>query len=68
MAHIENAPDRPLLYLRQVVKKFPLSRHTLYKMIAAGQITEYRTVGGHRRYDEDEILAALKQEPKTEEG
>jgi excisionase family DNA binding protein len=67
MAHIENAPDRPLLYLRQVVKRFPLSRHTLYKMIAAGQITEYRTIGGHRRYDEDEILEALKQPVKKED-
>lgn len=53
-----------LLPQRDIWEKFKISRPTLVEWVASGIITDYRTPKGHRRYDEDEILAALKQPGK----
>ena len=53
-----------LLMQQEVWEKYKLSKPLLHRMVESKILTDYRTPGGHRRYDEDEILAALRQPEK----
>lgn len=43
----------------EVEKTYRISKTTLHRWVKNGNLTDYRTVGGHRRYDSEEIEALL---------
>lgn len=48
-----------LLRQSEVEDVYRISKTTLHRWIRNGNLTDYRTVGGHRRYDSAEIEALL---------
>lgn len=48
-----------LLRQSEVKNIYSISKTTLHRWIREGILTNYRTVGGHRRYDSKEIEAIL---------
>lgn len=58
-----------LLRQSEVEQKYRLSRTTLHRWIRNGNLTDHRTVGGHRRYDSTEIERLLSyKEDHNEQG
>ena len=49
------------MFLRQseVTQKYRISRDTLHLWVKVGKLSNYRTVGGHRRYVDTEIERLL---------
>jgi excisionase family DNA binding protein len=54
---------KELIRAKDAMKRFSLSRLTLNDWVSKGWIKEYRTPGGHRRFDPDEITALLTRKP-----
>lgn len=48
-----------LLRQSEVEQKYRISKTTLHRWLKDGKLTDYRTVGGHRRYDSAEIEGLL---------
>jgi excisionase family DNA binding protein len=48
-----------LIRTKDAMKLFSVSRLTLNDWVKKGWIKEYRTPGGHRRFDADEIVKLL---------
>lgn len=57
--------DRPLLTPGEVAVLFRVDPKTVTRWAKAGKLTSIRTLGGHRRYHEDEVrlLLNLKEKP-----
>jgi excisionase family DNA binding protein len=51
-----------LLTTNQVLKLLNVSKPTLYKLLKQKQITAKKTVGGHRRYSEDDLKRLLNDQ------
>ena len=49
------------MFLRQaeVIQKYRVSKPTLHLWVEKGKLSNYRTVGGHRRYVDTEIEGLL---------
>lgn len=57
---MRTAPENePLLTPGEVATLFRVDPKTVTRWAQAGKITAIRTLGGHRRYKESEIRAAL---------
>jgi excisionase family DNA binding protein len=65
---VDPASDRPR-YLRtsQVAELLSVSRETVTRWAAAGKLPVMKTLGGHRRFPEAEILALLEKLTHTSE-
>lgn len=55
----------PLLTPREVAKMFRVDPRTVTRWAKAGKLTTVRTMGGMRRYPEEEVLTLL-EESRTE--
>ena len=49
-----------LISQAEALQTFNLTKPTLHRWVREGRLTEYRTVGGHRRYDKKELERLLK--------
>ena len=58
-------PDaEPLLTPSEVAAMFRVDPKTVTRWAKAGKLTSIRTLGGHRRYRESEVLELLGQIPR----
>lgn len=58
-------PDtEPLLTPAEVAAMFRVDPKTVTRWAKAGKLTSIRTLGGHRRYREDEVRALLAGIPR----
>lgn len=63
------APEiEPLLYPHEVAAMFRVDAKTVTKWARAGKLTVVRTLGGHRRYRESEVIALLVASTSVEGG
>lgn len=58
------APAEPLLTPAEVAALFRVGRKTVTRWANTGKLTSVRTLGGHRRYREAEVLARLAGIPE----
>ena len=62
---ITRTPDaEPLLTPSEVAAMFRVDPKTVTRWAKAGKLTSIRTLGGHRRYRESEVLELLGQIPR----
>ena len=54
-----------LLTPSEVAALFRVDPKTVTRWAKAGKLTSIRTLGGHRRYKESEVIALLKSIPGT---
>jgi excisionase family DNA binding protein len=59
------APEERLLTPSEVAALFRVDPKTVTRWAVAGKIKFVRTLGGHRRYREQEVLAMLGRLPDT---
>ena len=57
----DNPDMRPLMTLKEVSAIFRVDPKTVTRWANAGKLNPIRTLGGHRRYYEDEVNALLKR-------
>ena len=55
-----------LLTPAEVAKMFHVDPKTVTRWAQAGKLTYMRTLGGHRRYRRDEVVALLQDSTKDE--
>ncbi len=58
----------PLLTPAEVATMFRVDPKTVTRWAKAGKISSIRTLGGHRRYRETEVLALLQEIPGQRAG
>lgn len=66
----EQSQDR-ILHPHEVAKMARVDPKTVTRWEKAGKLTAFRTLGGHRRYRESDVLAALalaNEKPEQEES
>lgn len=51
---------RPLLTPQEVATRFRVDPKTVTRWAKTGKLQSIRTLGGHRRYYEDEVTALIK--------
>ncbi len=58
-----NRPPAPevLLTPKEVAQRFHVNPKTVTRWAKAGKLTAIRTLGGHRRYRESEVLERLRE-------
>jgi excisionase family DNA binding protein len=56
----KRVPARTMLTPAETAAMFRVDAKTVSRWAKAGKITATRTLGGHRRYFEDEVLALLR--------
>ena len=58
-----NRPQAPevLLTPKEVAVRFHVNPKTVTRWAKAGKLTAIRTLGGHRRYRESEVLERLRE-------
>jgi excisionase family DNA binding protein len=56
-----------LLTPSEVAKLFRVDPKTVTRWAKAGKITAIRTLGGHRRYRQSEVLALMSNEGKAKQ-
>jgi len=56
----------PLLTPAEVATMFRVDPKTVTRWAKAGKLTSIRTLGGHRRYRESEVLALLRAAHSSE--
>jgi len=58
-----------LLTPKEVAQRFHVNPKTVTRWAKAGKLTAIRTLGGHRRYRESEIIEKLREfkEPQKED-
>jgi excisionase family DNA binding protein len=59
MAHLPDA--EVLLTPKEVAVRFHVNPKTVTRWAKAGKLTAIRTLGGHRRYRESEVLERLRE-------
>lgn len=52
-----------LVTVTEAAAMFHVSTDTIRRWSRQGRLTTYRTLGGHRRFDRDELVALLNREP-----
>ncbi|MFI0485322.1 BldC family transcriptional regulator [Actinomadura sp. 9N215] len=57
-------PIEPLLTPAEVASMFRVDPKTVTRWAKAGLLTSVRTLGGHRRYREQEVRALLTRTPQ----
>ncbi|MER7206377.1 BldC family transcriptional regulator [Streptosporangium sp. NPDC000239] len=62
-----DTPDR-LLTPAEVARMFHVDPKTVSRWALAGKLTSFRTLGGHRRFREAEILAHIASTQQTKES
>lgn len=63
---LKSRRPEPLLTPAEVAALFRVDPKTVVRWAKAGKLTAIRTLGGHRRYREAEVLAKLlDREPKA---
>ena len=60
MPQIRRDDIEPLLTPAEVAAHFRVDAKTVTRWAKAGKLASIRTLGGHRRYREDEVRALLK--------
>jgi len=60
----EAARDEKLLTPKEVASMFRVDPKTVTRWAKSGRLTAIRTLGGHRRYRESQVLALLGQDPE----
>ena len=55
-----DSPKRRVLLTREVAAIFRVDPKTVTRWANAGKLTSWRTVGGHRRFWADEIVAYVR--------
>lgn len=63
MPPVSRPQSRPLLTPAEVGALFRVDAKTVVRWAAAGKINSIRTLGGHRRFFEDEVRALLNGQP-----
>ncbi|GEA85219.1 BldC family transcriptional regulator [Cellulomonas gelida] len=63
MQHDEDNHTEGLLTPGEVASLFRVDPKTVTRWARAGKLSSIRTLGGHRRYRESEIRAALSEPP-----
>jgi len=58
--HRSSAPE-VLLTPKEVAQRFHVNPKTVTRWAKAGKLTAIRTLGGHRRYRESEVLERLRE-------
>jgi excisionase family DNA binding protein len=61
MPHSNSAPEQELLTPAEVAQMFRVDPKTVTRWAKAGKLTSIRTLGGHRRFKEAEVLALLSR-------
>jgi excisionase family DNA binding protein len=62
-------PDaEPLLTPSEVAAMFRVDPKTVTRWAKAGKLTSIRTLGGHRRYRQSEVLELLGQIPRQRQA
>ena len=62
-------PDaEPLLTPSEVAAMFRVDPKTVTRWAKAGKLTSIRTLGGHRRYRQNEVLELLGQIPRQRQA
>jgi excisionase family DNA binding protein len=57
---MQNSKPEVLLTPSEVAKLFRVDPKTVTRWAKAGKLTAIRTLGGHRRYRQSEVLALIK--------
>ena len=60
-----NHTDKSLMTPAEVAELFRVDPKTVTRWADAGKITAVRTLGGHRRYQREEVLALLEANSGT---
>lgn len=58
--NLQNSQPEVLLTPSEVAKLFRVDPKTVTRWAKAGKLTAIRTLGGHRRYRQSEVLALIK--------
>lgn len=58
--NLQNSQAEVLLTPSEVAKLFRVDPKTVTRWARAGKLTAIRTLGGHRRYRQSEVLALIK--------
>ncbi len=58
---MENPQPSTILTPGQVAELFNVDPKTVTRWAKAGKLSSFRTLGGHRRFRLEDVLAALKQ-------
>ena len=66
MIHVSNT--EPLLTPAEVATMFRVNPKTVTRWAEAGKLTSIRTLGGHRRFREKEVLDLLAGLPQVRPG
>ena len=56
---MENSTEQSLMTPAEVAELFRVDPKTVTRWADAGKISAVRTLGGHRRYQRDQVLALL---------
>jgi excisionase family DNA binding protein len=56
---VENSTEQSLMTPAEVAELFRVDPKTVTRWADAGKISAVRTLGGHRRYQRDQVLALL---------
>jgi excisionase family DNA binding protein len=59
-------PSSPLLTPAEVAAAFRVDPKTVTRWAKAGKLSSIRTLGGHRRYLEADVLAILSGRPESD--
>ncbi|CCH75891.1 DNA-binding protein, excisionase family (fragment) [Nostocoides japonicum T1-X7] len=64
------AEDRQLLTPAEVARLFRVDPKTVTRWAQAGKLSSIRTLGGHRRFDRDEVMQRLAEhgDPQDADG
>jgi excisionase family DNA binding protein len=62
---MENSTDSSLMTPAEVAELFRVDPKTVTRWADAGKISAVRTLGGHRRYQREQVLALLETNNET---
>lgn len=58
---MSDGPGVPALTSRQAAERLGVALNTLHRLADIGEVPCYRTAGGHRRFRDDDLTAALER-------
>ena len=65
---MENTSEQSLMTPAEVAQLFRVDPKTVTRWADAGKITAVRTLGGHRRYQREQVMALLDSHSGTSES